>query len=96
MIESSGYTKLRVKLILTTLAFSFIPLLILGLVISRQYESAHKAKIVDNLCHITESKRRAIDLFLGERLSQLMIIAYTHPLDYFTGQGALERVVTLM
>ncbi len=96
MIESTGYTRLRVKLILTTLAFSFIPLLILGLVISRQYESAHKAKIVQNLSHITENKRRTIDLFLNERLSQLMTIAYTHQMDYFLREGTLERVFTLM
>jgi len=96
MIESTGYTKLRVKMILTTLGFSLIPLLILGLVIHRQFESAHTTKIIQNLNHITENKRRTIDLFLNERLSQLMTIAYTHKLAYFLADGTLERVFTLM
>jgi two-component system NtrC family sensor kinase len=96
MIESSGYTKLRIKMILTTLGFSLIPLLILGFTIYRQFEAAHTAKIVQNLNHITENKRRTIDLFLNERLSQLMAIAYTHKLDYFLETGTLERVFTLM
>lgn len=30
MLEGSGYTKLRIKMVLTTLGFSLIPLLILG------------------------------------------------------------------
>jgi len=96
MIESTGYTKLRVKMILTTLGFSLIPLCILSLVIFRQFENAHTTKIIQNLNHITENKRRTIDLFLNERLSQLMAIAYTHKLEYFLQDGTLERVFTLM
>jgi len=38
MIESSGYTKLRVKMVLTTLGFSLIPLLILGFTIYRHFQ----------------------------------------------------------
>jgi len=96
MIEGTGYTKLRIKMILTTLGFSLIPLLILGFTIYRQFEAAHTAKIVQHLNHITENKRRTIDLFLNERLSQLMAIAYTHKLEYFLETGTLERVFTLM
>lgn len=95
-MESSGYTRLRVKMIATTLAFSFIPLLILGYTIYRQFESAHTAKIIRHLNHITENKRRTLDLFLNERLSQLMAIAYTHKLDYFLEDGTFERVFTLL
>jgi len=96
MIESSGYTKLRIKIILTTLGFSLIPLLILGYTIYRQFESAHVGKVIQHLSHITENKRRTLDLFLNERLSQLMTIAYTHKLQYFVEDGTLERVFTLM
>ncbi|MBI5519470.1 MAG: GHKL domain-containing protein [Desulfovibrio sp.] len=96
MIEGSGYTKLRVKMILTTLGFSLIPLLILGYTIYRQFEAAHTSKVIQHLSHLTENKRRTIDLFLNERLSQLMAIAYTHKLEYFLEGGTLERVFTLM
>ncbi|SNR79992.1 two-component system, NtrC family, sensor kinase [Humidesulfovibrio mexicanus] len=96
MIEGSGYTKLRIKMVLTTLGFSLIPLLILGYAIFRQFESAHIGKVVQHLSHLTENKRRTIDLFLNERLSQLMAIAYTHKLQYFLEEGTLERVFTLM
>jgi two-component system NtrC family sensor kinase len=96
MIEGSGYTKLRIKMILTTLGFSFIPLIILSFTIYRQFEAAHTSKIVQHLSHITENKRRTLDLFLNERLSQLMAIAYTHKLEYFLQEGTLERVFTLM
>jgi len=96
MIEGSGYTKLRIKMILTTLGFSLIPLVILGFTIYRQFEAAHTSKIIQHLSHLTENKRRTIDLFLNERLSQLMAIAYTHKLEYFLEDGTLERVFTLM
>ena len=96
MIESSGYTKLRIKMVLTTLGFSLIPLVILGYTIFRQFEAAHTGKVVQHLNHLTENKRRTIDLFLNERLSQLMAIAYTHKLQYFLDDGTLERVFTLM
>jgi len=96
MLESSGYTKLRVKMILTTLAFSLIPLLILGYTIYRQFEISHTSKILQNLNHITENKRRTLDLFLNERLSQLTAIAYTHKLSYFLEPGTFENVFTLL
>lgn len=96
MMEQSGYTRLRVKMILTTLGFSLIPLLILGYTMYRQFESAHTNKIFQHLNHITENKRRTLDLFLNERLSQLMAIAYTHKLQYFLEDGSFERVFTLM
>ncbi len=96
MLEKTGYTRLRVKMIVTTLAFSLIPLLILGYTIYRQFESAHTNKINQHLSHITENKRRTLDLFLNERLSQLMAIAYTHRLDYFLEEGTFERVFTLL
>jgi len=96
MQEQSGYTRLRVKIILTTLGFSFIPLLILGFTMYRQFENAHTNKIFQQLNHITENKRRTLDLFLNERLSQLMSIAYTHQLQYFLEDSTFERVFTLM
>lgn len=96
MIESSGYTKLRIKLILTTLGFSLIPLLILGATIYRQFENAHNTRIIQQLIHTSANKRRTIDLFLDERLAQLMTIAYTHNLEYFLKNDALEQAFTLM
>jgi len=96
MLEGSGYTRLRIKMILTTLGFSLIPLLILGFTMYRQFEAAHTGKVLQHLNHITENKRRTIDLFLNERLSQLMAIAYTHQLKYFLEPGTFERVFTLM
>jgi two-component system NtrC family sensor kinase len=96
MLEQSGYTRLRIKLVLTTLGFSLIPLLILGYTMYRQFESAHTTKILQHLNHITENKRRTLDLFLNERLSQLMTMAYTHKLQYFLEDGSFERAFTLM
>lgn len=96
MLENSGYTKLRVKMILTTLAFSLIPLFILGYTIYRQFEISHTSKILQNLNHITENKRRTLDLFMNERISQLTAIAYTHKLSYFLEPETFERVFTLL
>jgi two-component system NtrC family sensor kinase len=96
MLEGSGYTKLRIKMILTTLGFSLIPLLILGFTMYRQFEAAHTGKVLQHLNHITENKQRTLDLFLNERVSQLMSIAQTHQLKYFLEPGTFERVFALM
>ncbi len=95
-MEEKGYRKLYLKIVLTTLGFSLIPLLALGLSMYYQFSVSYTAKIMENLRTLAENRRAAIDLFFDERVSQLNSLAYTHTFDQLTNEEYLNKVFTLM
>ena len=58
-------SKLRLKLIAITLAFSFIPLFSLGLALYNRFYVTYTDKVYDNLGNLVENKKVTIDLFLA-------------------------------
>ncbi len=70
-MEEKHYKKLWLKIIFTTLGFSLIPLIALGVTIYYQFSVSYSAKIYENLKTLAENRRSAIDLFFDERVSQL-------------------------
>ncbi len=78
---SDGYRRLRTKIIASIFAFSLIPLLALALFSHFQFRRAYNDKIISNLETTLSDKKKAIDMYLGERVAQLEIMANTHTLD---------------
>jgi two-component system NtrC family sensor kinase len=96
MLDKSYFTRLRLKIILTTLGFSIIPLLILGFTLVSRFEAAYYGKVNTNLQHLVENKKRTIDLFLNERIAQLATIANTHSLKYLSDPANMERIMSVV
>jgi two-component system, NtrC family, sensor kinase len=95
-MEERGIEKLRWKIIATTLCFSLIPLFALGFTIYYQFSVSYTAKIMDSLRTLVENRRNAIDLFLDERVSQLVTLANTQTYAQLSDKEYLDRVFTLM
>ena len=95
-MEEQSYKKLRWRIIATTLSFSLIPLIALGLSMYYQFSVSYTAKIFETLRSLAENRRNAIDLFLDERVSQLYTLAYTHAFNQLKDEDYLNKVFTLM
>jgi two-component system NtrC family sensor kinase len=95
-MEERGIRQLRWKIIATTLCFSLIPLFSLGFTIYYQFSVSYTAKIMDSLRTLVENRRNAIDLFLDERVSQLVTLAHTQTFAQLSDKEYLDRVFTLM
>ena len=95
-MEEKDYSKLRGKIIITTLCFSLIPLFALGFSIYHQFSVSYTDRIMEDLRTMVENRRSAIDLFFSERVSQLTTLAYTHSFDQLKQEGYLDKVFDII
>ena len=95
-MEARDYRKLQWKIIIISFGFSLIPLFALGLTIYYQFSVSYTAKVLDNLSTLAENRKRSLDLFLEERLSQLVTLAHTHSLAQLKDEGYLTKVFNTM
>ncbi|MEN6486729.1 MAG: cache domain-containing protein, partial [Syntrophobacteraceae bacterium] len=95
-MEQRDYTRLKLKIITTTLSFSLVPLFVLGATIFHQFSVSYKARIEEGLKTLAENRRNAVDLFFDERVSQLNTLVHTHHLDQLKDETYLSRAFTLM
>lgn len=95
-MDPKEYAGLKWKIIATTLAFSLIPLLTLGLTMHARFSSTYSEKITTNLETMVDNKKIAIDLFLEERLAQLKNLANTHSFEMISQEQFLERLFDIV
>ncbi|MGA9458798.1 MAG: ATP-binding protein [Desulfobaccales bacterium] len=95
-MEREYHKKLRWQIILTILAFSVIPLLILGAYIYYQFSQSYYTKIMEDMKTLAENRSSSIDLFLDERVSQLSSLAHIIPLDKLRDEANLEKVFDII
>ncbi|MHC1711726.1 MAG: ATP-binding protein [Solidesulfovibrio sp.] len=89
-------SKLRLKLIAITLAFSFIPLFSLGLGLYDRLSDTYTDKVYDNLRNLVDNKKVTIDLFLSERVAQLSNLAQTKAYQDLASDANLERIFAVL
>jgi len=90
------YRVLRLKIVTMTLCFSLIPLFSLGITIYYQFSESYKGKILEALRSLAQNRAGAIELFLDERISQLITIAHTHSLDRLKDEAYLNKIFSIM
>ena len=95
-MEASSYSKLRWKIIVTTVCFSLIPLFALGFTIYHQFRVSYTSKIMQNLRSMSDSKRGAIEIFLEERVAQLNLLASTSGFEKLKDQANLEKAFSII
>jgi two-component system, NtrC family, sensor kinase len=96
IMDRSKYGRLRRKLTVLTLTFSFIPLLALGYTMYDQFSKSYRAKITNNVQILVENKRSAIELFLNERVSQLMAISQIYSFDQLSNERNLAQLFNII
>lgn len=95
-MEKYSYGKLRWKIIVTTLCFSLIPLLSLGLTIYQLFRVSYTSKIIENLRSMADSKRNAIEIYLDERVGQLNLLVSTEGFELLKNQNKLEKAFAII
>jgi two-component system NtrC family sensor kinase len=90
------YTKLQGKIIVLTLIVTFTPLLLLGVIIYRQFAQMYTEKIKEQISFRAESRADAVDLFLTERTAILGAIADTDSLQEMTDEAVLAQKLSIM
>ncbi len=83
-------------MVATTLVFSLVPLITLGLAVYYQVYVTYTTKTTENLRTLAENRRSAMDLFLDERVAQLYTLAHTNTFDQLRNDVYLDRVLSLM
>lgn len=86
------YSRLRYQIIGTTLAFSLVPLLLLSVVIYVQFSATFEARVISNLESTVEYKKRAVDIFIGEKVAQIQLLAAAKRFDELRDEVVLARV----
>jgi two-component system NtrC family sensor kinase len=90
------YPRLQRKIILLTLAVTFTPLLLLGVIIYRQFAQMVTHQLEEQIRFRAESQAEALDLFLKERTAILGTIADTQSLQTMTAEGTLGAKLAVM
>ena len=95
-MEDLEFKRLGIKITGITLGFSVIPLLLLGFTIYYQFSGTYTTKIKENLATLVTNKSHALDIFLGERIAQLKIIAATQSFQKLCNEGGLENILRII
>jgi two-component system NtrC family sensor kinase len=95
-MESNIYSRLQWKIISLTLLVTFTPLLLLGLIIYRQFAGMYTEQIREQIRYRAEFQAEALDLFLKERTAILGTIADTHSFQVMTDGENLARKLAVM
>lgn len=95
-MEGNIYSRLQTKIIALTLLVTFTPLLLLGVIIYRQFADMYVDKIREQIRNRSENQAASLDLFLKERTAILGAIADTHSFQAITDQDNLARKLVVM
>lgn len=88
-----GLKNLGIKIAVTALGFSLVPLFALGVTMYTLLSSAYHAKVQSNLVTLAENKRQGIDLFLREQVAQLRTLANTQTIDELAAPEKIEAML---
>jgi two-component system NtrC family sensor kinase len=95
-MEGNIYSRLQTKIIALTLLVTFTPLLLLGVIIYRQFADMYIDKIREQIRNRSENQAASLDLFLKERTAILGAIADTHSFQTMTNEDNLARKLVVM
>jgi len=95
-MEGNIYSRLQTKIIALTLLVTFTPLLLLGVIIYRQFADMYIDKIREQIRNRSENQAASLDLFLKERTAILGAIADTHSFQSMTNEDNLARNLVVM
>ena len=95
-MENNIYSRLQWKIISLTLLVTFTPLLLLGLIIYRQFAGMYTEQIREQIRYRAEFQAEALDLFLKERTAILGTIADTHSFQTMIVEENLARKLAVM
>ena len=86
------FKKLKIKIRWALFGFAVLPVLIFGFAVYSLFQKAYYQKITENLRAVAVDKKQAIDVFLQERVNQLITVAYAHNFDQIKDISYLSQL----
>lgn len=86
------YHIVGIKITIAILCFSLVPLIVLGISLYKHFVTSYTGRVLESMRTSVEERKRAIDFFFEERVSQLVSIAHTHTLEQITKPGYLDSL----
>src|SRR5208337_2485908 len=94
ILMDTEYRKtLWVKTAMIMLGVAIVPLFTLGIIVYYYLDAAYETIIMNTLQTSALDARNAVQLFLDERVTQLVTIAETHSLDQLKDHANLDNVL---
>ena len=90
------YRSLFLRFCIISLVCSFVPLVFIATYFHRSYSDFSHARIKQSFQHKIESSQNLIQLFLKERLFDLMLISRLSSLEYLSNQFNLESTFEIL
>jgi two-component system NtrC family sensor kinase len=90
------YARIYRRVLLTLLLLALTPLVALGIFCLNRINAVYDEKINAGIEALTNSKRRALETFMAERVAQIKTLAFTHPYVELTNHGRLSEIFTIM
>jgi two-component system NtrC family sensor kinase len=90
------YRRIYRRILLTLLLLALTPLAGLGVFCLNRINAVYDEKINAGIEALTNSKRRALDTFMAERMAQVKTLAFTHPYAELTNHDRLGEIFTIM
>ncbi len=84
------------QITLTKILFSIIPLILLVLVLYFHFSDAYTTKVLEAIRTLAINRQGALDLFLEERIAQLVTLANTNSLAQLSNEDYLNRVFNVV
>jgi two-component system NtrC family sensor kinase len=84
------------QITLTKILFSVIPLILLALVLYNHFSDSYTSKVLEAIRTLAVNRQGALDLFLEERISQLVTLANTNSLAQLTKEEYLNKVFNII
>jgi two-component system, NtrC family, sensor kinase len=95
-MEDKKYRQLWWQITLTKILFSIIPLFILAATLYYHFSVSYTDKVMERLRTLAENRQASLDLFLDERISQLITLAYTSNHGELKDEEYLSRALQVM
>jgi len=93
-VRLQSYRQLRRLVVLAAAAVSLLPLTITMVINYVQFREALQAEAVEPMARLTLNTKRSLELFLSERRSGLLFLAYDRPFAELCDQASLTRVIS--
>jgi two-component system, NtrC family, sensor kinase len=87
---------LRLKLVVTALILSVLPLLVLGFTYYRQFNQAARDNAIEALTRLAQNRRDVLQRFLDDRIAQLNSITQTQPLQRIRDESQLANLFNML
>ena len=95
-MEEKKYRHFWWQITLAKILFSIVPLIILATVLYYHFSVAYTDKVMERLRTLAGNRQASLDLFLDERISQLITLAYTSNHAELRDQEYLNKALQVM